>query len=482
MDRKSNTKRNILFLPDHEVSFNELLRIAVYLKKHDIAVPKVLISNDRLRSKKGMLTADEIGYVDLLGDADKKVRLKNDSLGSAIRGLLKKSQSLYHFAIAVKDTIDTTGCFHKKRQAQISLLLQKRLTAIKRLLAEVNPVSVVVPGDRHQGEGWVPALLKACRDLQIPVVIPPISMAANIESLPVTRRNRKIFRADKFPEIKRRYPRQYIYDDVSRSNILFYPFFEIEALAENGMLPENPWVMGGGDSTYVLAEGEKTRDRYLDLGCAPGKIIVTGHPAHDHLFALHANRQKLKAVLNERYAFDERKKLIILALPQLAEHRIMDWKSHWNEIRFLCQTFSRQQANCLISLHPKMEFGKYQAIAAEYNIAISRSPLSEILPAADIFAATFSSTIQWAVLCQIPSVVFDFYGLNYSMYDFLTGTKIVNRKNALESELIKLLKNESYYYHMAAEQKRLSNCISPFDGRCMERIADVIFGGMIPDE
>jgi len=474
MEQKINTKKNILFLPTNEPSFNELFRIEEYLKKDGRTIPNVLIPNDTIRSKKTVLANNGINYIDLSANRNNGDVLQNRGFVSTLKNIIKSNQFLYNFAVDVKTNIDTSKYFLKRREKQLSELLHKRLIAIKKILFETNPDTVVVTGDRHQVDGWEPALLRACRELNIPTVISPVSFTANIEGLPITRRNRKIFRADKFPKIKAKYPKQYIYDNVSQSNIFFYPPYLTEALSKNDMLPEYPWVMGGGHSTFILADGEETKERYIRLGCKQEKIIVTGHPIHDNLYRLYKNRYKLRNSLNQEYAFDPGKKLIILALPQLAEHGIMDWKSHWDEIRFLCHTFSQLQANCLISLHPKMKYDQYKFIEDEYNISISKRSLSEILPTADIFAATFSSTVQWSVLCRIPSIVFDFYGFNYTMYDYLTGTRIINKKNELLGELEKLIKDESYYAHMVAEQKRFSGYISPFDGRCMERIVKIL--------
>lgn len=482
MEQKINTKKNILFLPSHEPSFNELFRVAEYLKKDGRGIPRVLIPNDIIRSKKAVLSANNIDYIDLSENGSGGDIQRNRGFVSTLKDIIKSNQFLYKFAVDVKTNIDTSKYFLKRREIQLSALLHNRLIAIKKILLETNPESVVVTGDRHQVEGWEPALLRACRELDIPTVIPPVSFTANIEGLSVTRRNRKDFRADNFRKVKAKYPKQYIYDDVSESNIFFYPPSLIDALAKSDMLPENPWVMGGGHSTFILADGEETKERYIRLGCKQEKIIITGHPVHDNLYSLYENRHSLRNGLNQKYGFAPDKKLIIIALPQLAEHGIKDWKTHWDEIRFLCDIFSLQKANCLISLHPKMKYDKYKFIEDEYNIPISKRPLSEILPAADIFAATFSSTIQWAVLCQIPSIVFDFYGFNYTMYDYLIGTTIINKKNELPIELEKLIKDKNYYDDMAAEQRRFSGYISPFDGKCMERIVNVILRSGVESE
>ena len=137
-------------------------------------------------------------------------------------------------------------------------------------------------------------------------------------------------------------------------------------------------------------------------------------------------------------------------------------------------TLLEMEANCLISLHPKMDLRRYRFIEAEYGIPISTERLVDILPAAGIFAATFSSTVQWAVLCRVPTVLFDFYGFNYPMYESLKGVKVVTDKMAFAPHLRRLLLNQEYYLEMSSEQEKMAACISPFDGRCMERILAVI--------
>ena len=68
------------------------------------------------------------------------------------------------------------------------------------------------------------------------------------------------------------------------------------------------------------------------------------------------------------------------------------------------------------------------------------------------------------------------------MYDYLIGTTIINKKNELPIELEKLIKDKNYYDDMAAEQRRFSGYISPFDGKCMERIVNVILRSGVESE
>lgn len=470
--------KKVLFVPVSHTTWREIFLIAGYIKAHDIASPIIFIVSDVTASyipeiNNNGIDCIQIDFQEPRLNSEKTTRVQQLSK-RFLKAIVCKNRYVKNACLQLLNhyTLSTFGIARQTRD--MGKFLRKRYMEIGKIFDIVKPDCVVVSGDRHFVMGVEPTILKICRENNIPSIIPPIAYTANPQSLTVTR-NSVQFYADKYPWIKRRYPKQVIFDPRWQKNIQFYPPDLTEALARNDMLPENPWVIGGGNSTFVLADGEETKERYIKLGCRPEKILVTGHPSHDNLYSLYKNRHKLRDSLNQEYAFDPGKKLIILALPQLAEHGIMDWKSHWDEIRFLCDTFSQQQqVSYLISLHPKMKYDQYKFIENEYNIPISKRPLVEILPAADIFAATFSSTVQWAVLCHIPSIVFDFYGFNYNVYNFLNGVRVINKKKELKTVLDKLIVDKEFYHKMSLEQKKMAPYISPFDGKCMKRIVDVI--------
>jgi hypothetical protein len=113
---------------------------------------------------------------------------------------------------------------------------------------------------------------------------------------------------------------------------------------------------------------------------------------------------------------------------------------------------------------------QYRFIELDYDIPIVTEPLSEILPAADCFSATFSSTVEWAVLCKIPSIVFDFYGFDYDMYDDYDGVVLVKEKADLKNVLNKIKCNQAYRQHLSLAHKKKAAELSPFDGKCAKRI------------
>jgi len=232
--------------------------------------------------------------------------------------------------------------------------------------------------------------------------------------------------------------------------------------------------MGGGNSDIIAVDGEDAKERYIKLGVPENKIIITGHQSHDILYQNYTKKDVIKRKIYEKYYFNPEKKLIVFGVPHLAEHKILSWSDHWKEIDFLVQALASLKQNLLLSLHPKSDFLKYQFLEKKYNCKIAKEPLVEILVAADCYVATFSSTIQWAILCRIPSVVVDFYNLNYNVFDKFKGVIIVNKKDLLEPTIKKILVDENYYKFLQTKQNEMAKIIAPFDGKSCARIVKIV--------
>ena len=114
----------------------------------------------------------------------------------------------------------------------------------------------------------------------------------------------------------------------------------------------------------------------------------------------------------------------------------------------------------------------YSSAAKQYNFPIIEQNLNKILPVADLFLASYSSTVEWATRLGIPTFVLD-YGLNYSMFDHIKGLKIIKDIRYLTDILAPVL-------HQSEEYKNYSELLASsfskelFDGKACERIIQTI--------
>ena len=268
-----------------------------------------------------------------------------------------------------------------------------------------------------------------------------------------------------------KHPAAVIYKSCSLGNKAFYRSFESNALEELGVLSSNPWVLGMGHCSKMLVDSKREKNRLVKLGGNRDRYIVTGLTTHDTLYSQFINKSTYKTEFKEKYNLNSEPNLFI-SLPQYFEHGLCEEAEHFFIINQMIDVLSQLNINIFISLHPKMNITNYTHLDIKNNVHILNEPLSSNLICADIFLATYSSTVTWALMCDIPVVIFDHINLAYDDFysEFfiplaLNNDEIlVNVKNIL----LENLNNDNLI------NSNLKSEISPFDGKCLKRIVNAI--------
>ena len=340
----------------------------------------------------------------------------------------------------------------------------------KRIFLEYFPDVIIVNGDRHFGIEQV--ILKLGRENNIKNIIPYL-VYSDSESCTNLRRGYSLREfSNNLPLIAKyifkKYPSQVL--DYNNKKYFFYTLSVILALDKFGTLSKNPWEMGCGLADLVCVDNENTYQRYLSNHVPKKKLKLIGDVVYSNLYNIYLKKEKIRNSIIKKYNLFFNKKIILISLPQLAEHNFFDWGKHWIEINFLVKSLANLNENLLISLHPKMDFDKYSFLEKKHKCKIVKENLSDFLPIADLFIATYSSTIVWAVLCGINSIIVDFYGLNLHMYDYLETPRIIKRKGELLSVAQELLSLKQNYFH---DWKQLSRSIV-FNDKTIRKYNDLI--------
>lgn len=328
---------------------------------------------------------------------------------------------------------------------------------------------LLIGGDRHITSGFEPAILRACKDLKIPAIIPYLTYLGEEEGL--------LLSSSRYPHHQ---PSFFLSNYIKKSQLkfsgqkkherYFYKHSISNALDRLGVLSKNPWVMGSGESTLLCLPNKHLMRHYQAFGVSPSKTVLVGDVSYDKLYFQCKERNENRLSLEKKYGLERNKNLIVMALPQLAEHGLLSWPDHWEEIRFLVGSVVLMEQNVLLSMHPKMYRDNYVFLEEEYNCHIVDEQLSDVLPAGDLFVATFSSTVLWAVLCGIKSVVVDFYDLGYNMYDFLDSCVKVQNRTVLQSCISEQLDKNTNF---SKDWDSLSRN-EVFDGGVIDRYIDLI--------
>ena len=204
----------------------------------------------------------------------------------------------------------------------------------------------------------------------------------------------------------------------------------------------------------------RTKEIYESYGACCNKIIIVGSPEHDKLFSyLNLN------------TYDNKK--IVLALPQLCEHNLLDYKTHVTEIEYLVQVLNNLGQKTTICIHPKQNISDYLYLEDYPNILVSRKFLVDEISDAKIFISTYSSTVLWSVLCEIPCILIDFYSLKYNLFNDINGVFKFTNKTKFESYLRKLSTCKKTYEEHKLLQVNDSKKYGILDGKSLNRILHI---------
>ncbi len=272
------------------------------------------------------------------------------------------------------------------------------------------------------------------------------------------------------PILKAFYPQHL--KETSIGTLTFYRLSEMLALYFFGYLNTNPWVFGGGETSHFSVSSEEQKQQALKDGVYEHKVVVTGQASFDLVYQSYCKRNETIDELIEKYNLNKAYPFVICAVPHYFEEGILDKDTHLEHTLLLFKSLNNIKANILLSLHPKSNSAYYTGIIEQnnFNLTIATEQLNSILPASKIFVASYSSTMRWAVMLGIPSVIIDSIERNYNLFNQFRSIKVVYNSIALEDELNTLLMNKLYYSEKSNIAHDEAKFIGLCDGQSCERI------------
>lgn len=248
-----------------------------------------------------------------------------------------------------------------------------------------------------------------------------------------------------------------------------------------GLAPRKPWLAVGGSATQIAVESDYMHDHYLKEGVQENKLTLTGTPKDDVLFNSLKERNEHRNKLIEKYDLDAEKGIILCALPPLDMEfdtqldpnykpfdTLKELIDFWIESLTSCTSY-----NIIVNLHPRTVLEKVKFIE-EFGVTICSWDVSELIPLSDIFVASISATIRYAVACGVPVINYDIFRANYTDYKSLKGVITIQEKDAFVNELQKLANDKDYYEDIKSAQALKMSYFAKLDGKSSERILQLI--------
>ena len=230
--------------------------------------------------------------------------------------------------------------------------------------------------------------------------------------------------------------------------------------------PPNPWVLHSGYSDLILAESEAAKSYAISLGIPESKITVTGSICHDIISS---------SRLDFKESDGDLARTALCALPpnmfyDANPSRRAQFETYDEMINFWVQGLKKVFGdNFLICIHPSSG-NEVTDLLTTCNAPFTREGAVYLIAHFDVYIASISATIQWAIAKGIPVINYDVYRYNYPDYQGLDGVVTVFTKRAFMEAMMKISFDDKYYDYLRDKQSELSARWGLMDGAAHMRI------------
>jgi hypothetical protein len=259
--------------------------------------------------------------------------------------------------------------------------------------------------------------------------------------------------------------------------LLRLPLYKILIKEIFGMAPVNPWTINSGGADLILVEGSAIKSFFMnEKGFFDNKVVVAGSVNNDRLFKSLLNYSSNKENLVREFNFCTSKPVALVAIPpNMFDSRILftEFETYENLIDFWMAEINRLTSfNILISLHPAISKQEFNFIKG-YGYPILDKSIVDYIPLVDLFIASISATIQWAIACGIPVLNYDSYDYQYDEYRGVEGVLYVNDRFNFK-KLIEYYNDLNNLETIRVLQKKHSQHWGVLDGRFSNRLVYLI--------
>jgi hypothetical protein len=348
------------------------------------------------------------------------------------------------------------------------------LLASRQRLAELRPGVVLLAVDAAMyGTG---AWIRAAREARIPSVLIPFAMA-----------DRHTLASERHP-----IPAYRVAGPTSRCLAARYPqwthMFEgrklvllpaAQALGKQlaGTVEADPWTYNDSRADITLLESQHALEQLESDGAHSSRRIVTGRLAHDRLALARPGLIERRTALQQAHGLDPDLPLVVASVTpdKFAVYGAQtEFSSYREMLEFWVETMTGSRGcTVLASVHPSQPV-ETLGFLERPGFAISRQPLAEILPLAELFVVDCSATSRLAAASGIPVLDYDLYGFDLKFNQVGKGLVHVRSRAQFSAVWRDLWQKPDQLLELKAAQVSNASEFGVLDGGAGRRIAGAI--------
>lgn len=356
-------------------------------------------------------------------------------------------------------------------------------SAVDKFFSHLNPNLVVLP---EMNWGYSHAIfIDYCRCNNVPLLILPYTIAGRQEWIASFKDDNECQVEGVFKRlVALAYPK-WTLEFGERKLIL--PLRWILSCELMAVEPSDPWLTNSGPFGCVAVDNEITRDFYQQEGIDVTNWKVLGSLVEDRLYQVGRNKETHKRQLAGHYRVMAEKRWVVIAIPPDQFDSVNTESLQFNNYQALSKAIVEgvTQAtgngwDVIINLHPRCDRRSACVLEEAGGILVEES-LETLLPLADIFVASVSATIRWAIACGIPTINFDVYRYRYKDFKSFPGVIEVFDYEDYLQQFRKMIETPGWLLCLREMQRQDSDRLFKLDGhgkaRTLALVSDLMAQG-----
>jgi hypothetical protein len=357
------------------------------------------------------------------------------------------------------------------------LSYRNNLISVNNLIEKYKPKIIILAADNVNYDTAI--FVKISHTKNIPVVVIPQWMAGPREPAEYLLHDSR-YSTDRISNylVGKLYPK-WVYTHNSKQ-LIRLSVDQVLAKEWFGLAPSSPWVLHSGDADAIALESEFLYRYCKKEKLEENRLYLTGSIADDTLFEHLQNIEERRKKYNYKYSLNKKKPILLVAFPydeldEAGRRAECEFKTYDKLVFFLLNNLKKViNYNLLISMHPSVPSEYKVQLRRKWKIKIIDENIINLIPLCDIFIASISSTIQWAIVCGKPVINYDVYRYRYHDYDSAKGVITIERKNDFLKYLRKVTQDNEFYNEMVNLQKSNMKDWGILDGKSGERILHLL--------
>ncbi len=256
-------------------------------------------------------------------------------------------------------------------------------------------------------------------------------------------------------------------------------YAKIVAVEQLGLTPPNPWLLNSGNADAIAVESAAMSDYYRAAGIPASQLVETGSLTDDVITAVLPEVEAKRRSLLREFGLPEDRPLLLCALPP-DQNTYNRPRCEFTDFDDLIGFWGACLAgvaewNVVVRPHPKTAPDRLGALR-RHGMPITDADTAALIPLCDLYVASVSATIRWAIACGKPVINYDVYQYGYQDYAGVEGVALVNTRTEFRDLLNRLTGNGEVRAAMTAVQRQVAARWAWLDGQSGSRLIALLCG------